>query len=118
MAIRVQTQADINFGTAGAAVTVTHLRIRESDDSNPVVKQLPNPIQIAAGAPMRIPSGLLDIVYPAGELTNGHMSDFLTPWWTNKAMEIDLMTSANAVVAVSGYAQQTYSNWAISSEAD
>ena len=118
MAIRIQSRADINFGSAGAAVVVTHIRIRESDDSNPVVKQLPVAIQVANGAPMRIPSGLLDLVYPAGDFTNGHMNDIMSPYWTNKAMEIDLMTSINAVVAVTGYAQQTYSNWAISQEAD
>ena len=61
MAVRVQTRADVLFGNAGAVVTVTHVRIRESDDSNPIVKQLPNPIDFAVGAPMRIPAGLLDI---------------------------------------------------------
>lgn len=118
MAIRVQTQADINFGNAGAAVSVTHIRLREDDDSLPIVKQLPNPIQIAPGAPMRIPSGLYDLVYPAGDMGNAHMLDILRPYWTNRAMEVDLMTDANTPVAVAGYAQQPYSNWSISQEAD
>ena len=42
MAIRVQTKADILFGNAAAEVVVTHVRIRESDDSNPIVHVLPN----------------------------------------------------------------------------
>ncbi len=126
MAIRVQTQADIEFGTAGAAVTVTHVRAQDADDSTPLIKQLPQPIQIAAGAPMRIPSGLLDFVYPAGELTNDHMLEVLRPHWGdndadgngNRNMVVDLMTDAATPVAVGGYNQQQYANWGISAEAD
>ena len=118
MAIRVQTQDDINFGTAAATVTVSHLRVRNTDDSDPFIYQLPQAIQIASGAPMRIPSGLFDLVYKVGAFSNAHYLDFLQPYWTNRSMEIDLMTSAIDVVAVGGYAQQTYSYWAISQEAD
>lgn len=118
MAIRVQTQADINFGTAGEAVSVSHVRARDADDTTPLVKQLPVAIQIAAGAPMRIPSGLLDFLYLAGEMTNAHMLEVLTPHWRNRNMDIDLMTDANTAVAVAGYAQQQYSNWSLSQEAD
>ena len=42
MAIRVQTRADVNFGNAGAAETATHVRIREADDTVPLVKKHPN----------------------------------------------------------------------------
>ena len=126
MAIRVQTKADILFGNAAAEVVVTHVRIRESDDSNPIVHVLPNSITIAAGAPMRIPTGLLDVVYPSGALTNDHMRELINGYWDDgnndgtgtKSMEIDLMTDANTPVADSGYAQQTVNDWAISAEAD
>ena len=126
MAIRVQTRADVNFGNAGAAARATHVRAREADDSNPLVKELPNPIEFAVGAPMRIPAGLYDVVYPAGELTNDHMMDVIAPWWGdadkngigNKAMEMDLMTDANTPFAIAGYAQQAVNDWGLSAEAD
>lgn len=133
MALRVQTQDDINFGNAGAAVRVSHVRAQDNDDTTPIIKQLPVAIQIAAGAPMRIPAGLFDVVYPAGDLTNAHLQEGWIPHWqpthlngaanpnapnTGRLMKIDLMTDANTVVAVAGYAQQTYRRWAMSSEAD
>ncbi|MCY4470293.1 MAG: hypothetical protein OXC08_16385 [Thiotrichales bacterium] len=126
MAIRVQTQADINFGMAAAAVVVSHVRAQDADNTTPLIKELPVAIQIAAGAPMRIPSGLLDFVYPAGELSNDHMLEVLRPHWGdadadgngNRNMRIDLMTDAATPVAVGGYNQQQYANWGISAEAD
>ena len=122
----MQTRADVNFGNAGAAETATHVRIREADDTVPLVKQLPNPIQFAVGAPMRIPLGLLDVVYPAGELTNEHMNEVVAPYWGDndldgvgdKAMEVDLMTDANTAFAIAGYNQQAVANWSITQEND
>ena len=119
MAIRVQTQADIVFGNAGAQVTMTHVRIRRNTNpQRPIVKQLVAPVVVLAGSPMTLPSGLLDIVYPAGDLGNTHMRGLVDPYWNNQTMQVDMMTDANTVVAVGGYAQKTYSNWAISEEAD
>lgn len=119
MAIRVQTQADIGFGNAGAQVTMTHVRVRRvNNPQRPIVKQLVAPVVVLAGSPMQLPSGLLDIVYPAGDLGNTHMRGLVDPYWNNVTMQVDMLTDANTVVAVAGYSQQTYSNWAISEEAD
>lgn len=136
MAIRVQTRAVVNFGNnTTAARTATHIRLRESDDSNPIVRPLPQAITYAIGAPMTIPAGLYDIVYPAGEvqvagnteaIRNGHMMDVIAPWWGdadkngvgNKSMEMDLMSDATTAFNGNGYAQQTVNDWSITAEAD
>ena len=117
MAVRVQTQEDLNFGNMAAQVTATHVRFRKAG-VNPVVRELAAPVTVAAGAPLLLPSGLLDIVYPAGNMTNTHMRALIDPYWANETFQLDMMTDANTVVADSGYAQQTYSNWAISEEVD
>ena len=39
-------------------------------------------------------------------------------YWDGEEFQVDLMTDDSTVVADTGYAQQLYSNWAISSEAD
>ena len=67
---------------------------------------------------MTIPSGLFDVVYPAGDLTNAHMTLLVNSYWNGQTVQLDLMTSATQVVTVAGYSQQTYANWGITSEAD
>ena len=117
MAIRVQTQDNITFGPITAAVTVTHIRVQKAG-SAPVVKQLTASISVASGDSVEIASGSLDFVYPVGDMTNTHFQAFLDPYWDGEDFQVDLMTSSSAVVTAAGYAQQTYSNWAISAEAD
>lgn len=117
MAIRVQTQDNINFGTFAAAATVTHVRVQKGGAA-PVVKALAASVAVGAGDQAQINSGDLDIVYPAGQTTNTHMLAVVNPYWDSETFQVDLMTSSTAVVSDSGYSQQTYSNWAISQEAD
>ena len=119
MAVRVQTQADINFGNMAAQVTATHARFQKPGASpRPVVRQLAAPVTVAAGAPLLLPNGLMDIVYPAGDLNNTHLRGLIDPYWANQNFQIDMMTDANTVVADANYRQQTYSNWSITEEAD
>ena len=144
MAIRVQSQEDVNFGNNNSvsAVTVTAVRIQDADDTTPVIRRLPTPITVGVGAPMRIPSGLLDLIYVAGHMGNHHMLEALTSYWGitglslntggigsggsgTRVMEIDLMTGASgaeAVVTASGYSQQRYGHsgnrWSICGELD
>ena len=117
MAIRVQTQENLIFGVVAAETTVTHGRFQKAG-AVPVVKQLAAPVTAPAGERLRIPSGSLDIVYPSGETTNAHMRALIDPYWGGEAFQVDLMTDDSTVVSDSGYAQQTYSNWAISTEND
>ena len=117
MAVRIQTQDIILFGTMAAAVTANHVKYQKAGNA-PVVKELTAPITVAAGEGLRFPSGDLDIVYPAGETNNTHMRAVLDPYWDGETFQIDLMTDDSTVIADSGYAQQTYSNWAISEEND
>ena len=118
MTTRVQTQGDLVFGImADAEVTATHARFRRTAaPQNPVVKQLNNPVTAAVTERLRVPSGDLDVVYPEGETSDGHMTAVVTPYWDGVEFQVDLMTSANNVVGDSGYSQQTYDNWAISTE--
>ena len=123
MAIRVQTQDAIIFGIVTAAVAATHVRFRRgSDDGQPVVKALPATVNAAANEGLRLPSGMLDVVYPAGDLGNTHMRVVVEGYWgasgSRTEMEIDLMTSSSQVVSASGYSQQSYDNWAVSEESD
>ena len=118
MAIRVQTQSDVNFGTMTAAVRVTHFRIQQNNNSNPVVKELSTPLEVEANRELVIPSGELDLVYPAGEFNNPHMNAIITPYYDGVTFKLDAMTDENTVVSVGGYSQQTYSDWQISSEDD
>ena len=123
MGIRIDSQDAITFGIAAAAVAITHVRFRRaSDDGQPVVVALPNTVNILANRGMRIPSGMFDLVYKSGPFGNTHMLALVEGYWgasgSRTEMEVDLMTSANAVVDVAGYSQQTYENWIITEEAD
>ena len=118
MAIRVQTQGDINFGVMAAAQRVTHIRIQQNDDANPAVKELAAPVDVAAGRELIIPSGEFDLVYPAGETNNNHISAMVTPYFNGVTFKLDALTDATTVVNDTGYSQQTYSNWSITQEAD
>ena len=117
MAVRVQSQAIISFGTMAVMVTATHVRIQKAGVT-PVVKQLDSSVVVAANEVLRIPSGSIDMVYPRGEFTDAHMRAMIDPYWDGETFQIDLMTSSTNVISTSGYSQQTYSNWAISTEAD
>ena len=117
MAVRVQTQDAVVFGIMAAQRTATHGRFQKAGAA-PVVRQLNAAITAAAGERLRVPSGALDVVYPAGQTNNAHMRALIDPYWAGETFQVDLMTSANAVIVDSGYAQQTYSNWAISEEVD
>ncbi len=123
MAIRVENGAGLNFGTFGAAATVSHIRIRRgSDDGQPVVKALGTPVTVAVNEQFAINPGNLDIVYPAGDLTNAHMLALVEGYWgttgSRTSMEIDAMTDASTVVSVSGYAQQSTNDWDVTQEND
>ena len=119
MACRVQTQAKITFASSlAAAQTITHIRFQENNDSNPVVKELLNPLQFRAAEPMEIESGDFDVLYISGDVSNDHMQAVAKSYWDGTTMKLDAMTSATVACSDTGYSQQTYSNWAFSVEND
>ena len=123
MGIRVDTQGDINFGIAAAAISISHVRFRRaSDNAQPVVLALAATVAIAANQGMRIRSGMFDLVYKSGPLGNVHMLAVVEGYWgasgSRLDIEVDLMTSSTQVVTVGGYSQQSYDDWLITSEAD
>ena len=117
MAIRVQTQDNLVFGFMDAVVVATHARFQKAG-AIPVVKQLSAPVNVAADERLRIPTGMLDVVYLRGELTNEHIMVIVQPYWDGETFQVDLMTDANTIISDAGYLQQTYSNWNITAEPD
>ena len=117
MAIRVQTQADIVFGTLATETTVSHIRIQKAG-ADPAVKALATDVTVPANQQLRIPTGDLDLVFPRGELSNDFMDAMVRAYMDGETFQLDALTDATTVVSANGYSQQTYSNWAISTEAD
>ena len=130
MAIEIKNGASINFGTFGAARSITAVRARRaSDDGQPVVKRLAAAVAVAATEQFAFDEGALKFKYPKGDLTDVHMAEALESYWginngrtaASTSMEIDLMTGASgseAAVNVSGYSQQTLSDWDVATVAD
>lgn len=123
MAIRVDSNAAITFGVMSAQVVVSHVRFRRgSDDAGEVVYELPSAITVPADQGLRIPSGMFDLVYKAGPFGNTHMQSLVEAWWgatgSRTSIEVDAMTSSSAVVSDSGYSQQSFDGWLITTEAD
>ena len=117
MAIRVESQDDIVFGVLVAAVDVTHIRFLKGG-ANPVVRPLAATLNVGAGERLIIPTGMFDVVYPANQLTNEHLQDVLDLFWDGEDIQVDAMTDDSTVVVDAGYAQQVYSNWSLTAEAD
>ena len=114
MAIRVENTNSINFGTAGAQFTASHVRLQHgSDAATQTVRALAAPITVAQNQAIEIVARALDMLFPNGDFDNDFMEAILDPIGT---VRVDLMTDANTVVAVSGYSQQTVSAWTYTQE--
>lgn len=122
MAIKVSTQATVDFGLFAAAATVTHLRLQPATVSQQrarrIVKAFPASISVGANERFQIAAGDISITYPRGDLTDTHIEAMVDPLWDSVTWQIDAMTSASTPVAVSGYSQQTYDDWDISTVSD
>ena len=118
MAVRIQNTAEINFGNAGAAVTITHWRIRKGT-VNLVLRGVATSRTLAVGQPMKVEAGEIDVVFPKGQCEDAGIQDAWNNWFTGGGgVLIDLMTSDANVVAVSGYSQQTVAAFTLSIEND
>jgi len=122
MAIKVATRAEIDFGTFGAAATVTHVRLRPAATAQQAARgfviALTTPAAVGANAEFSLPSGDIQVVYPSGDLPDSHVQAAVGPLWSGVSWQIDAMTSATTPVSVSGYSQQTYSGWTVTTEPD
>ena len=118
MAIRVENSGDIILGImVDGQVVATHGRFQKAGVA-PVVRPLDADVTAEIGERLRIPSGSMDVVYPAGEANNDHMDAVVRPYWESETFQIDLMTSSTVIVADSGYTQATHDSWVITQEAD
>ena len=115
MAIRVENDGVINFGTAAAEVVATHGRMSKTHVL--AVKQLVAPITFDVGDDMVVPDGSFDFVLVAGEAENDGLEEMIEDYWGSGIL-CDLMTDDSTVVADTGYSQQTHSAWTLTQEAD
>ena len=116
MTVRVQNAANMNFGTFGAATTVTHARIK---DGNTVLgtRALSASVTIPQNREFQIPANSLDFVFPEGHFSDAGMQEIAEAYFTSsKQLEVELLTNANTEVTTSGYSSQTTSSWSISTE--
>ena len=120
MAIRIEPDADIEFGTMGAAVTVSHVRVRPtSSTADAIVRPLTTDLGVPSGGALQIPAASFDVVIPSGQIGNDFMEWLVGEGWgATTSMQVDCMTDATTAVAVSGYSQQTVTAWTVSTEAD
>ena len=117
MAIRIQNGEILNFGTFAAAARVTHARIGRSSSTTMVTKALTTPRTIAINGSAQFAIGEIDLVYPKNQMDDAGMKDMLDYHFARSQI-VELMTSATAVVAVSGYSQQASTSWTSSTESD
>ena len=118
MAVRIQNGGTINFGTLGAAATITHFRLRIGA-ANFAVQTVDTNRVIANGGQAQFSAGAIDVVLPSNDLTNaGHQAFVNLALNGTNAILVDAMTSASAVVSVTGYSQQSVTDWDTSTEND
>ena len=117
MAVKVENgAAAIEFGTMGSQVTVTHVRVVKTGNSQPaLVKELGSAVTVNAQERLRIPGNDLDILHITGDDgTDAYLTALLTPYWAGgESFLVDCMTDATTPVSVSGYSQQTVSNFGV-----
>ena len=117
MAVRVEPNATIAFGTMGAAVDVTHVRVQKAG-TDPIVRPLASTLSVPNGSALQIPTTSFDVVYPQNQVGNDHMEAVVNAYWSGEEMQIDCMTNSTTPVSTSGYSQQTNDAWTITTEAD
>ena len=120
MAVRIEPSSDVEFGTMGAAVTVTHVRVRPTAaTSKTIVHALTSDLDVPNGGALQIPSSSFDVVLPSGQIGNTFMEWLIKEGWGDTtSFQVDCLTDSTTVVSVSGYSQQTVTAWTISTEAD
>ena len=116
MAIRAEPTGQITFGRLAAETTATHGRVMRGNKAL-LVRELTDPVTVAANGQLVIDAGAIDIVFPAGELMNDGIEDAWQDYF-DSGVQVDLMTDAVTVIATSGYSQQTHSAWTLTQEAD
>ena len=123
MAVRAENGADLIFGIMAAALTASHWRPQKDGVNllNPAIKALTANVAVEAGQRLRIPEGMLDLVYRRGDMSDAHIQACVEPeLTTGDEIDVDMFTSASAsdIIDDSGYSQQSTSDWDFSTEAD
>ena len=117
MAIRIENNGIINFGTLAAETVITHARISVGNNVL-MVRPLTTSRTVAVGGQAQFSIGEIDIVFPSNELQNAgfHALLSLALDGTN-TMLIDAMTDDSTVVVTTGYSQQATKGSIISRQA-
>ena len=120
MAIRIEPTADIEFGTMGAAVEVTHVRVRPTAaTTKAMVRPLDSTLSVPDSGALQIPSASFDVVIPSGQIGDTFMDWLVKSGWdTTTSFQVDCMTDDSTPVTTSGYSQQTVTSWTVTTEDD
>ena len=123
MAVRAENGADLIFGIMAGALTATHWRAQKNGVNllNPAIKALTSSLAVPAGDRLRIPEGMLDLIYRRGEMSDAHIQACVEPeLTTGDEIDVDMFTSSAVgdIIDDSGYSQQSTSDWDFSTEAD
>ena len=104
----------------GAAVTVTHVRVRPTAaTSKAIVHALTSDLDVPNGGALQIPTASFDVVLPSGQIGNDFLEWLVLEGWAATAsFQVDCMTDSTTPVSTSGYSQQTVTSWSITTEAD
>ena len=57
-----------------------------------MVRPLSANVTAAVGERLRIPSAMLDVVYPRNQLTEAHIEAVARAYWDGETFQVDLMT--------------------------
>ena len=118
MAVRVENTSIVNFGTFGAAATVTHFRVSIGNVAI-FTRPLTTSRVIAIGGQAQFAADELDFLFPSNQLDDAGYEDLLDLAFDgSNSFNVDLLTSVSQVVSVSGYSQQQVTAWTTSTEAD
>lgn len=122
MARRVQNQVAWNFGTFGAAATITRIRQGKAAGDRQTLALAAN-VAVAQAEQFEIPANGFSIAYTRGALSDGHMTALVDGLYGNsvdgfESFTIDLGSASDLPIAVTGYAAVTAAAWVFATVAD
>ena len=116
MTVRVENGSNLLFGPMGAAVTVSHFRLKQGSTTI-VTKALTSSVNVLANRSFEFAEGAIDLVFNEGDATVAGLKAIVDEWFDGtRSFEVELMTSSSAEVTTSGYSSQNTADWDVSTE--
>ena len=117
MAVRVENGEALAFGTFAAEAEVTHFRVTRGAHRLVDGRPLASAVTVGANEGCQFAEGEIDLLFPANELEDAGLKQMIDAEFAH-SITVDLMTDATTLVAVSGYAAASSSDWDTSVESD